>query len=252
MAYFCGEITANTVDILGNLQFNSVSGALGEVLTKTGASTQSFQPIPPASVAPGLANQVYVTDATGTNALFANDIDIPGQINAGVSLFAPVLEFTTRIEGPGTLRAGNLLAPMWNLSTPIDINSGTDVLTLTTLTPGLPFPPLLNFTFAAGTFTSALEGNGEVTLSGAISTDDGQAILSYWKNGTRVRSFYTPPPVTGSIKTYPINFSHPLTMTVGDTFYVTQTALSGGSVNLLGVDVNTNAQTTVQFKFLGL
>lgn len=27
MAYFCSEVTANTVNILGDLQFNGISGA---------------------------------------------------------------------------------------------------------------------------------------------------------------------------------------------------------------------------------
>lgn len=185
------------------------------MLTKTGVATQSFQAIPPATIAPGLANQVYVTDSTATNALFANDINIPGEVNAGISMSAPELYFTTKIEGPGTIRAGNLLAPMWNLSTPININSGINVLTLTALLPGVPFAPLANFTYAAGIFTSSLEAGG------VVSTDDGQAIISYWKNGSIVRSFYTPP-ITGGVKTYAINFSHPLTMSLKPQFQVEQ------------------------------
>lgn len=246
MAYFCDKIMSNTTDILGNLTFNGVSGTVGQMLTKTGATTQAFQTPAPPSVAPGLANQIYVTNSTATAALFSDDVTVPG------ILTAPSIFFSTKIEGSGTLRANNLLAPMWNLATNININTGSDVLTLTTLAAGVPNVPLSNFTYSAGTFTSALESGGEVTLSGAISTDDGQAILSFWKNGVKVRSFYTPPPISGSTKTYPINFSHPLFITVGDTFYVTQSALSGGAVNLLGVDVNGNSQTTLQFKFLGL
>lgn len=64
-----------TMDINGNLRFVGAAGSIGQVLTKTGANTQSFQT---PSLPSGAANQVYVMNNAGTGQGFANSINLPG------------------------------------------------------------------------------------------------------------------------------------------------------------------------------
>ena len=90
-----------TTDIQGDLQFASNSGSVGQVLTKTGASTQDWQnlSVPASGVAPGTANQVFVTDGTGTTSQWSSNLALPGTLGVtGGSTLSGVTNVTGNLQ----------------------------------------------------------------------------------------------------------------------------------------------------------
>lgn len=111
-----GLITAASENIVGNLQFNSNSGSIGQILRKTGPSTQNwidlevpassiipgsnnqalftrsgnvqFSSIIPADITTGSANQFLVKDVSGTNTVFTSNPVCPGnfRVNGSTNL----------------------------------------------------------------------------------------------------------------------------------------------------------------------
>lgn len=124
-----GDIDVSTGDVRivgdlalgGNLSFNAVSGTVGQVLTKTGATTQSFQDLSvgPADISPGLAYQTLRTDSTATAAewsydVYSNDLGVDGNL-----VFA---------MGPGTtadlLVKTSATTQQWAKPTPASLSQG--------------------------------------------------------------------------------------------------------------------------------
>ena len=90
-----------TTDIQGDLQFASNPGSVGQVLTKTGATTQDWQNlfVTPASISPGTANQVFVTNGTGTTSQWSNNLALPGTLSsAGGSTLSGVTNITGNLQ----------------------------------------------------------------------------------------------------------------------------------------------------------
>lgn len=71
----------DSVDVIGDLKFNSVSGTPGQYLRKTGISAQSFANIPAADITHGTANQVLVTDVGGSNTTWSSNVAVPGTLS---------------------------------------------------------------------------------------------------------------------------------------------------------------------------
>lgn len=82
-AVWSDDVTINdTLNVLGNLQFNGTSGTTNQVLRKTSATTQAWGPVLPASLQPGTSRQVLETNTGATAAQWTSSISLPGTIRA--------------------------------------------------------------------------------------------------------------------------------------------------------------------------
>lgn len=75
-----GQSFLNDTDIAGDLSFSTNPGTVGQVLIKTGATTQDWKDLTTDILTPGLANQILHTDSTGALAEWASNIEVPGDL----------------------------------------------------------------------------------------------------------------------------------------------------------------------------
>lgn len=166
-------------------------------------------------------------------------------------LYAPKIYFDTLLEGAGGLRAGNLTCSQWFDNTPINMNAAANTQLLVNAGAGSPSDPLNYITESGGVFTIGIDANSEVTFTTTLSTSDAQAVVSFRKNGTAVRSFYTPY-VPGSTALMPFSCSFAIRFSVGDTFDIVSSPVTGATLNTGGPDGVGNAQTLLLIKLLGV
>lgn len=176
----------NTIDILGNLLTNGAAGAVGNILTKTGVATQAWQApsFPASAIQPGTNNQILVTDASGTNALFASSINVPSNLT---------VNGTTTLNGnldtKGNTTIGDASADNVNFIANFQCNgvSGTNgqVLTKTgALTQAWATPTVLASGVLGGAVNQVFQSNGtngvfnsNVTIPGTF-TATGNALFN--------------------------------------------------------------------------
>jgi len=123
------------VDIGGDLSFMSNSGTVGQVLTKTGATTQDWKDLTTDILTPGLANQILHTDQTGTVAEWTSDIEVPGdlKINGDTDIVSD-LQFngSSGTSGQYLVKTGATTQSWQNLSVSTNsITAGADYTVLT-------------------------------------------------------------------------------------------------------------------------
>ena len=130
-----GQSFLNDTDIAGDLSFNTNPGTVGQVLTKTGATTQDWKDLTTDILTPGLANQILHTDSTGALAEWVSNIEVPGdlKINGDTDIVSD-LQFngSSGTSGQYLVKTGAATQSWQNLSVSTDsITAGADYAVLT-------------------------------------------------------------------------------------------------------------------------
>ena len=129
-----------TIDLLGNMQFNGVSGSSGQFLKKTSGTTQEFATLDPSDI-PGLGTpgQVLATNAFGTAGEWTSSLSLPGSLTVnGIT----TLNNTTNLTGdlrfnniPGSvgqyLKKTGAATQAFSNILPADMTAGSDYNVLT-------------------------------------------------------------------------------------------------------------------------
>jgi hypothetical protein len=130
-----GQSFLNDTDIAGDLSFSTNPGTVGQVLTKTGATTQDWKDLTTGILTPGLANQILHTDQTGTVAEWASDIEVPGDLKVnGDTDIVSDLQFkgSSGTSGQYLVKTGATTQSWQNLSVSTNsITAGADYTVLT-------------------------------------------------------------------------------------------------------------------------
>lgn len=176
-----GDSTLQSVDVNGNLSFNSVSGVTGNVLIKTSPTTQNWGNITASLISPGSNNQALMTRSG--NVTFSNIIasDITAGTNLSVLTSAGGISQwlvptpVNRIVFGTTFSAQDLNAAVG----PVAANFSTLAFMNVATSTG---SPIVGITQPSGTqFTIGTLGNYLCNINGYIdptSTGLGNSILS--------------------------------------------------------------------------
>ena len=282
-----GGTTTGTLNVLNNLQFNSVSGASGQFLKKTGATAQSFQNLAAADTKGGTLNQVLQSD--GTNGVFNTNVTIPGTLtstgNFTASAAANIVgnlqfnnisgssgqflkktgaatqAFTTFavtdippgtngqvLQTSGGITAWGAFAPTlyfqrYYNNTPLNVNTGTNVFAtngVQQVNNNSPF----TFNVATGTFTVAVAGTYRWTFTTILSTHDAQSKFLI-SDGTNILCAQQTDYLAGITSAQPFTYTGTFAATVGQVWAVGFASFGvGGVMNTSAADGTFSCPTT--------
>lgn len=147
-----GSSILNNLNIIDDLQRNSISGDIGNTIVRTGASSSVWGTVPFKSLSIGSANQTFTTDNLGTVTQWTN-----GTVS---DLFA------TFILGAQNWNASTAGIQLTFTGTSSSSNFGTD--------------PILDFTFGTNEFTVTVSGTYTLDLCAVLTRVTGGTVQVYF------------------------------------------------------------------------
>lgn len=282
-----GATTTNTLNVLNNLQFNSVSGTSGQFLKKTGATSQSFQTLAASDTKGGSLNQVLQSDGSG--GVFNSNVIIPGTLTststftasaaanivgnlqfnsvsgssgqfvkktgASTQAFANIVasDITAGSNGQVLLTSGGvstwgsipttLYFQRYYNNTTINVNTGTNVFSTTGVQQVNSNSPF-TFNTGTGTFTCAVAGTYRWTFATILSTHDAQSKFLI-SDGTNILCAQQTDYLPGITSAQPFTYTGTFAATVGQIWAVGFASFGvGGVMNSSGADATFSCPTT--------
>lgn len=278
----CGGITTTqTLNTVGDMRFNGVSGTSGQILKKTGAATQAFSDLAATDIKGGTLNQVL--QSNGTTGVFNTNVTLPGtltvagvtnvqanlQMNAVSGVAGNYLKKTsTTAQTWANIAAaditagtnGQILATVGGITTwsnisslnafmrfynntPFNINTGTNVFATNGVQQVNVGSPF-TFNVGTGTFTCAIAGTYTWNFSTILSTHDAQSKLLI-TDGTTYYSAQQIDYVAGLTTAQPFSFTGTFAATIGQNWAVGFASFGvGGVCNISGADPTFLCPTT--------
>lgn len=261
-----GATINGTANIVNNLQFNGSSGTTGQVIKKTGASTQAWSDLASTDIKGGSLNQVMQSD--GTNGVFNTNVTLAGDLNVNAigsitSLLETRLYDKLKLGGNNAGNKGQICVsdassiPHWenpqyfaqyyqNAPTQ-NMNGAATVLLMSSASVNVANS---NITYLAGVFTVAEDGDYLLTYETRPDTCAASTQVNFRINGVMLGSMinnYIPALAQPSQfilqKTY--------RLTANSTIEVVSEPLVAGAINTSGSDSNGNATTMLTIQRIG-
>jgi hypothetical protein len=255
--------TDGILDVASDLKVAGSSGSSGNILKKTGASTQAWSALAASDVKGGSLNQVMVSN--GTNAVFTTDLTLPGNLlmssGTAVANFIETRQFGAfKLGGDfaGSLGAvcvsDGSSVPHWEYpqyyaeyyqNAGVDMNGGGSVLLMDAASVNVSNS---NITYLAGVFTCPA-GNYRITFqTRPVVASGGKSLINFRVNGVMSGSTCTLSSVTEAQqvildRNYRFNSS--------TTVEVVSQTLVAGAVNTSGADSNGVATTLITIQRIG-
>lgn len=175
LSVLVGPSIVQNLDIGGQLSCNSDLGSPGFYLTQSGTGPQWTHLVIPSNT-PGLANQVFVTDGTGSASMWSSNLALPGTLNvSGTSNLigalttnnGSILQGTTNIinnlqfnsvsgSSGQYLKKTGASTQAWNFIAPADINPGSNNQALFTRSGNVQFSTIIPSDISTGTANQLL------------------------------------------------------------------------------------------------
>lgn len=253
-----GTTTTQTLNTVGDMRFNGVSGTTGQILKKTGAATQAFSDLAAADIKGGTLNQVLQSD--GTNAVFNTNVTIPGTLTATAgSSLGGVIQLGGITASLGMVPVSNGSGiPTWSYPTYfaryydsniVNMNSGGGTTLLTAATADVSNS---NITYLAGTFTLAEAGHYQVIFqtNPTSASAKAQSYIKVIVNGTSIGSMLNASAALNDVQSISLIKSFRVN-TTNTTVAITTQQFVAGTLNTSGADVNGIATTLITITRLG-
>jgi hypothetical protein len=270
-----GTLTVtSTTNLNSNLQMGGVSGTSGQYLKKTSGTTQAWSSFAASDITPGTANQLLVTNGTGTAATWTTDVSFPGNI-AMIGAGTPIASLgETRVYYALKL-GGNLASayagqvcvsdsssiPHWEDpqyvaryydSNVVDMNNGGGgaLNLLQNASADITNSNISYTSGAASLFKLAQAGTYEVLFqtNATVVGDGAQTLINLKVNGAFAGSFTT---IVGTGAQTVNLIKKVRTNSTGTTIAIVSQQLAAGVINTSGNDINGIATTVITITRIG-